>query len=396
MMTTVRTSKRIALGGLFAIAFLVLCLLALKDLNDKLNVMTASNAGYQTMTDVQGDKIKSLTSELEVLRVSKLEEVKAIKEESKLQEKKFMELRDKFNALNLENQRCAGQLNDIVERKSKLESERDELQRGSARQKSEADHLSIQFRDQIARLSLDRDACLRQYDALFKLHQAASDDVASLNQDKERLSLQLTDVTADSNSAQKSTTKVNKPQIQIPNNQRHQQKSSSIQPIGLIEQPHKSHKLSTSSRIVAPAAAVAAEPPHEVVPIHQLRKEDVMEAPKMKFENLDAQVDPHEQDHPGLQAPVYRDNQNVAAFEEDDIEDSADGQLPMDYMNNHRGNDQRYDHLNDIDYDFQADFHPRKRPRPVVVPHHPAVLEPRQQQRFLAHRQQQAVVNRGL
>ena len=402
MMTTVRSSKRIALGGLFAVAFLVLCLLALKDLNDKLNVMTASNAGYQTMTDVQGDKIKLLTSELEVLRVSKLEEAKEMKEESKLQEKKFLELRDKFNALNLENQRCAGQLNDIVESKSQLESERDELQRGSARQKSEADHLSVQFRDQIARLSLDRDACLRQYDALFKLHQAASDDVASLNQDKERLSLQLTDVTA---LAQKSTTKVNKPQIQIPNNGQHghQAKSSSIQPIGHIEQPHKSQKLSTSSRIAAPAAAVAAEPPHEVVPVHQLRKEDVMEAPKLEFENLDAQVDPHEQDHPGLQAPVYRDNQNIAAaaaFEEDDIEDSADGQLPMDYMNNRRGNlDQRYDHLNDIDYDFQADFRPRQRqvrPVPVVPHHHAAVLDPRQQQRFLAHRQQQAVANRGL
>ena len=44
-MTTIRSSKRIAIGGMLAFCFLVLCLLALKDLSDKLSVMTASNAG---------------------------------------------------------------------------------------------------------------------------------------------------------------------------------------------------------------------------------------------------------------------------------------------------------------------------------------------------------------
>ena len=330
MMTAVRSSKRFAVGAFLGLAFLLLCLLALKDLSDKLNVMTASNAGYQKMTDSQVDKIKALTSELEVCNLSKAAEVKSLQEEARRQEKRFNDLKDKLNALNIESQRCHGQLNDLTDVKTNLESDRDELKRQIARHKSDSDAVSVQLRDQIARISLDRDSCHHQYDALFKLHQAASDDVASLNQDKERLALQLTDVTAKSSSTFKVA---NKPQIQVPN--RPQQRSSSVQPVGL-EQPHMPQKLSTSKG-ASPhlAAAVAAEPPHgnspEFVPVHQVRKEDVMEAPKInrRFENLDAQVDPHDHDHPGLlPAPVY--NQNVA-LEEDDIEDSADGQLPVEY-----------------------------------------------------------------
>ena len=47
MIATIRASKRIALGGAFAFALVILCLLAVKDLNDKLGVMTASNAGKE-------------------------------------------------------------------------------------------------------------------------------------------------------------------------------------------------------------------------------------------------------------------------------------------------------------------------------------------------------------
>lgn len=47
MIATIRASKRIALGGAVAFALVILCLLAVKDLNDKLGVMTASNAGKE-------------------------------------------------------------------------------------------------------------------------------------------------------------------------------------------------------------------------------------------------------------------------------------------------------------------------------------------------------------
>ena len=116
-------------------------------------------------------------------------------------------------------------------------------------------------------------------------------------------------------------------------------KSSSIHPVGL-EEPRLGAHLSTSKGgSPANVAPVGAQPPihgqaAEVVLPHQVRKEDVMEAPKViqsHFENLDAQVDPVHQDHPGLQAPVYRDNQNVAF--DDDLEDTADGMIPHVYAN---------------------------------------------------------------
>ena len=116
-----------------------------------------------------------------------------------------------------------------------------------------------------------------------------------------------------------------------PNNLR-QQQSSSVQPVAL-EEPHINHQMSTSKGgSPANVAPVGAQPPvignPEVVPVHQVRKEDVMEAPKViqHFDNLDAQ-----HDHPGLQAPVYHDIHD--AFDDDDIED--DGQVPQDdYDNN--------------------------------------------------------------
>ena len=118
------------------------------------------------------------------------------------------------------------------------------------------------------------------------------------------------------------------------------QKSSSSQPVNLEEPQLPPHHVSTSKGgSPANVAPVGAQPPvhgnPEVVPMHQIGKEDVMEAPKViqpHFENMDAQIDPIQQDHPGLQAPVYRDNRNVA-FDEDDIEDTADGQIPQDYQN---------------------------------------------------------------
>ena len=53
MIAAARTSKRTALIGALGAVTLFLCILAVKDMNDKLGVMTASNAGYQKMTDKQ-------------------------------------------------------------------------------------------------------------------------------------------------------------------------------------------------------------------------------------------------------------------------------------------------------------------------------------------------------
>ena len=62
-----------------------------------------------------------------------------------------------------------------------------------------------------------------------------------------------------------------------------------------------------------------------------------MEAPKIvqHFENIDAKVDSINHNHPGLQAPIYReDSHRELILDEDDIEDSADGQIPNDYQDN--------------------------------------------------------------
>ena len=67
-----------------------------------------------------------------------------------------------------------------------MESERDDLKRLSGRQKQDAEKLSVQLRDQIARLSMDRDSCQRQYDAIFKLHQEAADNLEKLSNEKQR------------------------------------------------------------------------------------------------------------------------------------------------------------------------------------------------------------------
>ena len=149
-----------------------------------------------------------------------------------------------------------------------------------------------------------------------------------------RLQLQLTDASASS------STKSSK-QLQIPGgaasagngNKLRQQQSSSIQPVGL-EEPRSNHQMSTfKGGSPANVAPVGAQPPviggnPEVVPQHQVRKEDVMEAPKViqHFENLDAQ-----HDQPGLQAPVYHD---IHGFDDDDIEDDDQALPQEDYENN--------------------------------------------------------------
>ena len=148
-----------------------------------------------------------------------------------------------------------------------------------------------------------------------------------------RLQLQLTDASVSS------STKSSK-QLQIPGgaaagngNKLRQQQSSSIQPVGL-EEPRSNHHMSTfKGGSPANVAPVGAQPPviggnPEVVPQHQVRKEDVMEAPKViqHFENLDAQ-----HDQPGLQAPVYHD---IHGFDDDDIEDDGQALPQEDYENN--------------------------------------------------------------
>ena len=186
--------------------------------------MTQSNAGYQKMTDSQAEKIRSLSSELEALRSSKVSELKTAEDEKEDLESRVEKLEEQLRASQKE-------ADDYADMKAQLEHERDELKELMGRQKTDAEKLSIQLRDQIAKLSLSRDTCQKQYEALFKMQQETSDNMAHLAQDKERLQLQLTDATQ-------------QPLMPSQNHQVLQAqsqnfvKSSTMQQIGL-EQPHQ-------------------------------------------------------------------------------------------------------------------------------------------------------------
>lgn len=362
MMASVRTSKRLAFGGFLGTCLVLLCLLAVKDMHEKVVVMTSSNSGYQKMTDSQTDKIRSLTAELEGVRGSKVGELKAASGRERALEAKVSQLSRDLEASRKDGRSCHSHDDENIEAKARLESELVELKRQSGRQRKDSEQLSVQLRDQIAGMSMERDNCQHQYAALFKAHQEASDNMQNMAKDHERLQLELTDVTATKSSNQ----------LQLPGSNRVAQqgqnlnlRSSSSQPIGL-EQPNLIQRQPSStlrggsSRNSANGighAPVAAQPPlnnnnhqHPVDPVqpHQLRREDVMEAPKVmhhlnNFENLDAQVDPVQQDHPGiLRAPIYRDNHNDV-LDEDEQEDAVDGQLLGQQQHNYHNKVSRSD-----------------------------------------------------
>ena len=113
MITTIRASKRIALGGFLGTGLLFICLLAVKDMNDKLGVMTASNAGYQKMTDSQADKIRTLTNEIESLRAAKMAESRTAENESDKQRLLIEEIKRKYSALTIENQNSNVKLDQV-------------------------------------------------------------------------------------------------------------------------------------------------------------------------------------------------------------------------------------------------------------------------------------------
>ena len=113
MITTIRASKRIALGGFLGTGLLFICLLAVKDMNDKLGIMTSSNVGYQKMTDSQADKIRTLTNEIESLRAAKMAELRTAENESDKQRLMIEDIKKKFSALTIENQECNVKLDQV-------------------------------------------------------------------------------------------------------------------------------------------------------------------------------------------------------------------------------------------------------------------------------------------
>jgi hypothetical protein len=68
MLTTMRTSRKSGFFFVFGVFFIVVVFFAFKDMHEKLNVMTGSNAAYRKMTDSQASKIKGYVAELADLK----------------------------------------------------------------------------------------------------------------------------------------------------------------------------------------------------------------------------------------------------------------------------------------------------------------------------------------
>lgn len=392
-MSAVRTSKRVAAGGFLAACFLVLCLLAAKDMNDKLTVMTASNAQYQKMTDSQADKIMSLAAELESTKDSKASELRQLEKDKQSLQRRVDKLQRDVESKSKEILQQNGHIDSLTDENGQCKSREGDFKRSMEKQRRETEKMALELRDQIAKSSLDRDNCHRQYAALFKLHQDASDTVQTLTADKQRL---------------EKTSPQQQQQQQVVQQQALKTWSSSSSSVGL-EQPHVfARPASTQGQKMNNfAPPVAAEPP-------LVRHQDVMEAPRQfnqqqqqqqqlhrpqhnYRENLDAQVDPVQQDHPGLPANIYREHKNGQEEDEDDMEDAVDGQIVFGREKQH---DNRYDHVaNDIDYDFntgddqvhvrqqqhvrQQDKHYQQ--QPLVIHKPPPPRQHQQQQRIVHH-----------
>lgn len=63
-----RASRKSGFAFVLLGFFIVVVFFAFKDMHEKLNVMTASNAAYRKMTDSQTSKIKGLVAEMADLK----------------------------------------------------------------------------------------------------------------------------------------------------------------------------------------------------------------------------------------------------------------------------------------------------------------------------------------
>ena len=93
------------------------------------------------MTDSQTEKIRSLTTELEALRVSKVSELKASENEKR--------------RLELKSDNLQKEIDSLIDDKAHMEHDRDEIKELMGRQKKDSDGISVRLRDQIAKISIE-------------------------------------------------------------------------------------------------------------------------------------------------------------------------------------------------------------------------------------------------
>ena len=293
MINSVRTSRRTMFGGIILCVFSVIALMVVKDMNDKLTVMTSSNSGYQKMTDSQANRINQLNAEL---KNSKKEysndiesfhktqnELKSKLTKSERQVKQLTPLQDQLSRVQTELQTFK-QKHDIEMQQAEEEHTRLLKLLAETRRDKESDQ--EECRAKLEKLAEERDQCKTPYSNLFKEHQEATDTVQKLqseNKDlqnsKNMLEKQIkllqnrpsiaTIVTPASRSKS-----VDGRQIQIPNNNKQPQ---ILHPIGGENEATSKRRTSGSNVPLPVAAAPAAMSTAKSVNVNQ----NYLEEPKL-------------------------------------------------------------------------------------------------------------------
>jgi len=193
--------------------------LVIKNFNDKIGLMTDSVHSYQNMIEKQSEQMKAMNMEKErykrdlkeekevnaetiremETKVTKLEE--DCKQENAKLEAEMSDLQDIHNNLEEQNKKLENKyktlskansaaIADIEDFKAENKKLRTELHDASTSKASEL----MQLRDNMARLSLERDKYSGQYSALFKQHQQSLDSIQLLQNEKDRLQEQIREI----------------------------------------------------------------------------------------------------------------------------------------------------------------------------------------------------------
>ena len=197
MIASVRTSRRTMFGGLILCVFSIVGFMVVKDMNDKLSVMTSSNSGYQKMTDSQASRITQLNTDL---KSSKKTHQKQIDSMQKVES----ELKTKL----AKSDRQVKQLTPYKEQATRLQNELDTFKQKHdiEMQQAEEEHTRMlklladsrrneeseqdECREKIQKIEDELDQCKTPYSNLFKAHQEATDTIQRLQNENKDLQKQ--------------------------------------------------------------------------------------------------------------------------------------------------------------------------------------------------------------
>ena len=288
MIASVRTSRRTMFGGLILCVFSIIGLMVVKDMNDKLSVMTSSNSGYQRMTDSQTNRINQLNTELKNSKKSHQKDMDSLhRTESELKSKLAKSERQVKQLTPLSEQlpRVQSEL-ETYKQKHDIEMQQAEEEHtrmlkllAETRRDKESDQGECS--EKIQKAAEDRDQCKVQYSNLLKEHQEATDNIQKLQRENKDLQKQIRLLQSRPSAASLVTpSSQSKPlgghQIQIPQNNK-----QIMQPINGESEVTSKRRTSGSNAPLPVAAAPAAMSTPKSINANQ----NFLEEPKMVGRN---------------------------------------------------------------------------------------------------------------